>query len=110
MSESNDHRPSRAEPGPDLHDHDARQPVKGPAAEGGEEADHLVVPDDRGPLAVRDEPLSGQQSDRVVEAGHGRHLCVEHREAVAMAEIGAVALDAALSVAGPEGGTKGNEP
>ena len=66
--------------------------VKRVTVEDGEMIDHLVVPNHHDPLAVCDEMVAGQQADRVVATGYGRHLYAEHREATTLTEIRAVAL------------------
>ncbi len=66
--------------------------VKRVIVEDGEVIDHLVIPNSHDPLAVCDELLYGQRANRVVATGYGRNLYSEHREAVTLTEIRAVAL------------------
>ena len=68
--------------------------VKRVTVEDGELTDYLVVPNNHDPLTVCDELLSGQQADRVVATGYGRHLYAERRQAATLTEIRAVALGA----------------
>ncbi len=68
--------------------------VKRVTVEDGEVVEHFVVPNSHDPLSICDQLLEGQQADRIVATGYGRHLFAEHRDADTLTEIRAVSLGA----------------
>jgi len=66
--------------------------VKRVTVDSGTIVGHLVVPNSHNPMDVCDRLLEGEQADRVVATGYGRHLFARHREADTLTEIRAAAL------------------